>query len=99
MKASTVSRSASVRSQYGVRMRDVHFACFWKFANHDRYLGLVQGSTAPSVSDRVRSGITRSMSKSMVLPKPWQRGQAPKGELKLKRIGSGAANSRPHVLH
>ena len=39
------------------------------------------------------------MSKSMVLPKPWQRGQAPKGELKLKRIGSGTANSRPQVLH
>ena len=39
------------------------------------------------------------MSKSMVLPKPWQRGQAPKGELKLKRIGSGTENSRPQVLH
>ena len=43
--------------------------------------------------------MTRSMSKSMVLPKPWQRGQAPKGELKLKRMGSGTANSMPQVLH
>ncbi len=25
----------------------------------------------------------------MVLPKPWQRGQAPTGELKLNRMGSG----------
>ena len=39
------------------------------------------------------------MSKSMVLPKPWQRGQAPKGELKLNRIGSGSPNSMPQVLH
>jgi hypothetical protein len=39
------------------------------------------------------------MSKSMVLPKPWHRGQAPAGELKLKRIGSGCWNSMPQVLH
>ena len=29
----------------------------------------------------------------MVLPKPWQRGQAPAGLLKLNRIGSGSRNS------
>ena len=34
----------------------------------------------------------------MVLPKPWQRGQAPKGLLKLNRLGSGSANSRPQRL-
>src|ERR1035438_545108 len=99
MNASTISRSASVRSQTGVFVRTSPLACFWKLASHDRYLGLVHGSTAPSASDKVRSGITRSMSKSMVLPKPWHRGQAPKGELKLNRMGSGTANSRPQVLH
>ena len=62
-------------------------------------MGLVHGSTAPSSSESVLSGMTRSMSKSMVLPKPWQRGQAPNGELKLNRIGSGSANSMPQVLH
>ena len=35
----------------------------------------------------------------MVLPKPWQRGQAPAGLLKLNRIGSGSRNSRLSYLH
>ncbi len=34
----------------------------------------------------------------MVLPNPWQRGQAPIGLLKLNRIGSGVANSVPQRL-
>ena len=34
----------------------------------------------------------------MVLPKPWQRGQAPMGLLKLNRLGSGSANSMPQRL-
>ena len=80
-------------------MRTAPLACFLKLASQERYFGLVHGSTAPSASDSVGPGITRSMSKSMVLPKPWQRGHAPKGELKLNRMGSGSANSRPQVLH
>ena len=60
-----------------------------KLPSQERNLGLVQGSTAPSSSESDLSGITRSRSKSMVLPNPWQRGQAPTGELKLNRIGSG----------
>jgi hypothetical protein len=36
------------------------------------------------------SGMMRSRSKSMVLPKPWQRGQAPKGLLNENRRGSGS---------
>ena len=45
------------------------------------------------------SGITRFRSKSMVLPKPWQRGQAPKGLLKLNRRGSGSRPGRWQLLH
>ena len=42
-----------------------------------RYLGVVQGAMAPWARVRLRSGRMRLGSKSMVLPKPWQRGQAP----------------------
>src|SRR5947209_1056584 len=83
----------------GVLKRTLPLEDFLKLASHERYFGLVHGSMAPSSSDRVRSGMTRSMSKSMVLPNPWQRGQAPTGELKLNRIGSGCPNSMPQVLH
>ncbi len=40
-----------------------------------------------------RFGIARSMLKSIVFPKPWQRGHAPAGLLKLNRIGSGSRYS------
>src|SRR4029079_18810055 len=72
---------------------------FLKLPSQERYLGLVHESTAPSSSESEGSGITRFMSKSIVLPKPWQRGHAPTGELKLNRIGSGWLNSSPQVLH
>src|SRR5436190_14553213 len=98
MKASVISRSASVSSQYGTRMRTLA-VCFLKLPSQERYLGLVHGSTAPSSRESEGSGMTRFMSKSIVLPKPWQRGQAPNGELKLNRIGSGWLNSRLQVLH
>src|SRR6516162_3875357 len=98
MKSKTRSRSASVNSQNGVWKR-TPWVDFLKLFSHERYLGLVHGSTAPSSSASVVSGITRSMSKSIVLPKPWQRGHAPNGELKLNRIGSGGLNSAPQVLH
>src|SRR5690242_17964832 len=98
MKFSSVSRSASVRSATATFIRNLG-ACFLKFAAHDRYFGLVHGSTAPWSTDSDGFGITRFISKSMVLPNPWQRGHAPNGELKLNRIGSGSANSRSHVLH
>src|SRR5258708_35031292 len=73
--------------------------CFLKLPSQDRCLGLVHGSTAPSSRESEESGMMRFMSKSIVLPKPWQRGHAPNGELKLNRIGSGWLNSRSHVLH
>jgi hypothetical protein len=45
---------------------------------------------APSARVKVLFGITRLRSKSMVLPKPWQRGHAPKGLLNENRRGSGS---------
>ncbi len=35
----------------------------------------------------------------MVLPKPWQRGHAPMGLLKLNSAGSGVDSSISHCLH
>src|SRR5579872_3988929 len=99
MNSSIASRSLSFRSQYGTLNRTFFPADLRKLPSHERYFGLVHGSIAPSSSDRPLSGITRSMSKSIVLPKPWQRGHAPNGELKLNRIGSGTLNSMPQVLH
>src|SRR5215469_6619789 len=88
MNSSRLSRSASLKSHTGTWKRILR-ADFLKLPSHDLYFGLVHGSTAPPSSDKVGSGITRFMSKSIVLPNPWQRGQAPNGELKLNRIGSG----------
>src|SRR5208337_4249662 len=98
MKSSTRPRSSSVKSQYGT-LSCAFLSCFLKLPSQERYFGLVHGSTAPSSSDLVTSGMTRFMSKSMVLPNPWHRGHAPTGELKLNRVGSGSANSIPQVLH
>src|ERR1035438_2741440 len=88
MNSSSVSRSLAVKSQTGTFVRTVE-RCFLKLPSQERYFGFVHGSTAPSSSESEASGITRFMSKSIVLPKPWQRGHAPTGELKLNRIGSG----------
>src|SRR6266540_2434282 len=98
MNSSSVSRSAAVNSHTGTFIRTLPL-CFLKLPSQLRYFGFVHGSTAPSSIDNDPSGITRFISKSIVLPKPWQRGHAPTGELKLNRIGSGVANSSPHVLH
>src|ERR1019366_596120 len=99
MAAKTVSCSFSARSQKGtVRRTPLLCAVLRKLPSQDRYLGLVHGSTAPPSRVRVLSGITKSISKSMVLPKPWHRGQAPKGLLKLNRRGSGSTKVRPHCL-
>src|ERR1035438_10837648 len=76
MNSSSVSRSLTVRSATGTVVGTVA-RCFLKLPIQERYLGLVHGSTAPSSRESEASGITRFMSKSMVLPKPWQRGQAP----------------------
>ena len=43
-----------------------------------------QGCSAPSDSDRVGSGTTSSGSTTRWKPSPWQRSQAPWGELKEK---------------
>src|SRR5262245_43238394 len=64
-----------------------------------RYLGLVHGSIAPSLRVLVTSGITRFRSKSMVLPKPWQRGHAPNGLLNENSGGSGSSYLRWQFLH
>src|SRR5579872_5409613 len=66
---------------------------------YGRYFGLVHGSIGPSSSDFERSGMTRFRSKSIVLPKPWQRGQAPNGLLNENNFGSGSAYLVPQVLH
>src|SRR5579883_2238660 len=98
MNSSRLARSPSFKSQTGIPNRTFR-ADFLKLPSQDRYFGFVHGSTAPSSSDSVGSGITRFMSKSIVFPNPWQRGHAPNGELKLNRIGSGMLNSVPQVLH
>src|SRR5262249_56318090 len=64
-----------------------------------RYLGLVHGSIAPSLRVLVTSGITRFRSKSMVLPKPWQRGHAPNGLLNENSGGSGSSYLMWQFLH
>src|SRR5580693_10478325 len=99
MAAKTTSCSFSVRSQKGTVRRTFWLrAVLRKLPSQERYLGLVQGSTAPASRDLFLSGTTRSMSKSMVLPKPWHRGHAPNGLLKLNSGGSGSAKVRPHCL-
>ncbi len=74
-------------------------ACLRRSVYQGRYLGRFQGSMAPSARVRPLSGMTRLRSKSTVLPKPWQRGQAPKGLLKLKRRGSGSRPARWQLVH
>src|SRR5207237_9449645 len=64
-----------------------------------RYRGFVHGSMAPWFNDLLLSGMTRSRSRSMVLPKPWHRGQAPKGLLNENSLGSGSSYRMPHFLH
>ena len=78
-----------------VRRTPLLRAVLRKLPSQERYLGLVHGSTAPSSRVRFLSGITRSMSKSMVLPKPWQRGQAPNGivEAEQARLGIGECDA------
>ena len=48
---------------------------------------VVQGLITPSVMDLEESGITRSRSKSIERPNPWQLSQAPNGLLNEKRLG------------
>src|ERR1035441_1071201 len=98
MSSDVCSSDLALRSATGTFMRTV-VRCLLKLPSQERYFGLVHGSTAPSSSESEAFGTTRFMSKSMVLPKPWQRGHAPTGELKLNRIGSGTLNSMPQVLH
>src|ERR1700742_992280 len=87
---------ASVRSYHGmlVGMPSALAARFISACQGERYLGFVHGSIAPASRDLERSGMMRLGSKSMVLPKPWQRGQAPNGLLKLKSRGSGSRYAR-----
>src|SRR5258708_11770594 len=54
------------------------------------YRGLVHGSSAPSATDRRRSGTINDSSYSSTAPKPLQPGQAPRGLLKEKSAGVGA---------
>jgi len=59
----------------------------------------VQGFTAPSRIDLPASGTTRSMSTSMMRPKPRQAGQAPAGELKEKVFAVGCRYSMSQTGH
>src|SRR6202035_1220786 len=96
----TISRASSVISRHGTSSGiPSELACFFISVNHERYLGRFHGSMAPSFSVRPLSGITRFRSKSTVLPKPWQRGQAPNGLLKLNRRGSGSRPGRWQLAH
>src|ERR1700691_1244762 len=64
-----------------------------------RYFVVVHGAMAPSSSVFDLSGMIRFGSKSIVLPKPWQRGHAPYGLLKLNSRGSGSRYARWQVEH
>ena len=55
----------------------------------------VQGTIAPSASDRFLFGMTSSGSISIFTPRPVQSGQAPWGLLKLKLRGASSPNDRP----
>ena len=97
---STISRAASGSSRQGTSSGIPSAgACLRSSLYHGRYLGRFHGSMAPSASVSPLSGITRFRSKSTVLPKPWQRGHAPKGLLKLNRRGSGSLPGRWQLLH
>src|SRR5207244_11091420 len=74
-------------------------AAFLKSFRYVLWRGFVHGSTAPWLRDLLLSGMTRSRSRSMVLPKPWHLGHAPKGLLKENSRGSGSSYRIPHVLH
>src|SRR6185436_1819959 len=54
---------------------------------------------APCIIDFDGSGTTRSMSSSMMLPKPWQVGHAPNGLLNENSRGCGSSYIRPHGRH
>jgi hypothetical protein len=54
-----------------------------------------QGTIAPSRTERVPFGTTRSGSKSSVVPRPAQVGQAPWGELNEKSRGSSGGKLMP----
>ena len=60
-----------------------------KFSWKSTKAGVLHGATAPSLSDRRLFGTTLSRSMSTMRPKPSQRGQAPRGLLKLNRWGVG----------
>ena len=56
-----------------------------------------QGCRAPSASERVGSGTTSSGSITRWKPSPWQRSQAPWGELKEKIRGSSSGIEVPQL--
>src|SRR5258708_10014953 len=63
------------------------------------YRGLVHGSSAPSATDRRRSGTINDSSYSSTAPKPLQPGQAPRGLLKEKSASVGAGADGPQLEH
>src|SRR4030066_666990 len=54
---------------------------------------------APLLNDKLLSGIIRSGSNSIVLPRPWQDGHAPRGLLKENMFGSSCSKLIPHFEH
>ena len=62
---------------------------------HSPIFSPCQHCTQPSYTLRVVLGMTNFSSMPMMLPKPSQVGQAPKGELKEKRLSLGSSNFMP----
>ena len=52
---------------------------------------------APSITDLDLSGINRSVDISVISPRPWQAGHAPKGLLKENILGESSSRENPHV--
>src|SRR5208337_5673675 len=82
------SRADSSRSPNG-RSRGIF--SFLQKSRSSKYssLSVPNGFTAPFLMVRLRSGMTRSISTPMVLPKPRHLGHAPMGLLKENRFGLG----------
>ena len=60
-----------------------------------RLFALAHGATAPSASDFSRSGMMRSASHTISVPRPWHSGHAPKWELKEKCFGVSWPSVKP----
>src|SRR5690348_3756020 len=60
---------------------------------------LVHGTTAPSLNDLLRSGMTRRGSISIFTPSPVHSGHAPYGELNENMRGASSSKLSPQCRH